>query len=87
MWQIRPYSYFSLIKAIAAGNHKLGNIAAALETKQSNLTKYLKVLIDLDIIEREVPVTEGNPEKSKKGLYFIKAPSRGCEEHSAFRLA
>ena len=28
--------------------------------------------MDLDILEREVPVTEDNPEKSKKGLYRIK---------------
>lgn len=26
----------------------------------------------MDIIERQLPVTEKNPEKSKKGLYFIK---------------
>ena len=31
-----------------------------------------KTLIDLDIVGREVPVTEENPEKSKKGLYKIK---------------
>ena len=36
------------------------------------MTKYLKTLIDLDIVEREVPVTEENPETSKKGLYKIK---------------
>lgn len=28
--------------------------------------------MDLDIVEREVPVTEDKPEKSKKGLYKIK---------------
>jgi hypothetical protein len=28
--------------------------------------------MDLDIIEREVPITEENPEKSKMGLYIIK---------------
>ncbi len=65
-------SYFSLIKAIAAGNSKLSTIATVLETKTTNLTKYLKTLIDLDILEREVPVTEDNPEKSKRGLYRIK---------------
>lgn len=65
-------SYFSLIKAIAAGNSKLSAIATVLETKATSLTKYLKTLIDLDILEREVPVTEDNPEKSKKGLYKIK---------------
>ena len=65
-------SYFSVIKTIAAGNQKLAKIATALELKQSGLTKYLKTLINLDILEREVPITEENPEKSKKGLYKIK---------------
>lgn len=65
-------SYFSIIKSIAAGNQKLSKIAAALELKQTGLTKYLKTLIDLDILEREVPITEENPNKSKRGLYIIK---------------
>ncbi len=65
-------SYFSILKTIAAGNHKLSKIATALGVSQSNLTNYLKNLIDLDIIEREVPITEENPEKSKMGLYRIK---------------
>ena len=43
-----------------------------LEVKATSLTKYLKTLMDLDILEREVPLTENNPEKSKKGLYKIK---------------
>ena len=65
-------SYFSIIRAIAAGNSKLSAIATLLEVKSTSLTKYLKTLIDLDILEREVPVTEDNPERSKKGLYKIK---------------
>lgn len=65
-------SYFSILKTIASGNRKLGNIAGALGVSQSNLTTYLKTLIDLDILEREVPITEENPEKSKMGLYRIK---------------
>lgn len=65
-------SYFSIIRAIAAGNAKLSAISTVLEMKATSLTKYLKTLIDLDILEREVPVTEENPEKSKRGLYKIK---------------
>lgn len=64
-------SYFSLIKAIAMGNRKLSDIATSLGVKQTGLTKYLKVLMDLDLVEREVPVTEKTPEKSKSGLYRI----------------
>lgn len=65
-------TYFSIIKTIAAGNHKLGKIAGVMEVNQSSLTKYLKTLIELDLVERIVPITESNPEKSKKGLYYIK---------------
>ena len=54
------------------GNSKLSAIASVLEVPATSLTKYLKTLIDLDILEREVPITEENPEKSKKGLYKIK---------------
>jgi AAA+ ATPase superfamily predicted ATPase len=65
-------SYFSIIKSIAAGNRKLANLASDLEIKQTGLSKYLHTLITLDILEREVPVTEEKPEKSKRGLYRIK---------------
>ncbi len=65
-------SYFSIIKTIAAGNSKLSAISGVLEAKATSVSKYLKSLIDLDILEREVPVTEDNPEKCKKGLYKIK---------------
>jgi AAA+ ATPase superfamily predicted ATPase len=65
-------SYFSIIKTIAQGNHKLGKIAAVLGVSQTGLTKYLSTMINLDLLERQIPVTESNPEKSKKGLYFIK---------------
>ncbi len=70
-------SYFSIIKAIAFGNHKQSKIAGALEMKQTSLTKYLRTLIDLDILEREVPITEENPEKSKRGLYKNENEKRG----------
>lgn len=65
-------SYFSIIKSIAAGNTKLGNISSNLSVSQTNLSKYLQTLINLDILEREIPITEDNPEKSKKGRYNIK---------------
>lgn len=65
-------SYFSVIKTIAAGNQKLSKIASTLELKQTGLTKYLKTLINLNILEREAPVTEDSPETSKKELYKIK---------------
>ena len=64
-------NYFSIIKAIADGNHKLGKIAGALGQETQALTPYLSTLADLGFIEKRTPVTEKNPEKSRKGLYFI----------------
>ncbi|MDR2337932.1 MAG: ATP-binding protein [Deltaproteobacteria bacterium] len=64
-------SYFSIIRAIALGNRKLSDIASVIGKKATDITKYLKILIDLDLVEREVPITEAFPEKSKKGLYRL----------------
>lgn len=64
-------NYFSVMKAIAAGNHKLSAIAGVLEMKSTSLTPYLNTLSELFLIEKRIPVTESNPEKSKKGLYYI----------------
>ena len=66
-----PTNYFSIIKVIADGNHKLGTIAGILGLETSALTPYLKTLSELDFIEKQVPVTEKNAEKTRKGLYFI----------------
>lgn len=65
-------SYLTLLKIISAGHHKLGHIASAAKLQSSQITFYLKTLINLDILKREVPITEKNPEKSKRGLYKIK---------------
>ncbi len=64
-------NYFSIIKAIADGNHKLSRIAGALGQETSTLTPYLSTLSDLGFVEKRTPLTEKNPEKSRKGLYFI----------------
>jgi hypothetical protein len=67
-----PRYYFSLLQAIAQGKRKLSEIVNATGIPQPTANKYLGVLSDLDIIEREVPVTEDKPLKSKKGLYRIR---------------
>lgn len=64
-------SYFSIMKNIAAGNHKVSQLAGVLELPSNALSPYLKTLMDLDLVERRIPVTEKQPEKSRKGLYFV----------------
>ncbi|OEU82613.1 MAG: hypothetical protein BA865_09235 [Desulfobacterales bacterium S5133MH4] len=67
-----PNTYFSILSAIAHGEHKVGNIAKRLWMKVQGLNRYLERLRELDLVGRDVPVTEKNPAKSKKGLYKIK---------------
>ena len=63
--------YFSILNSIALGNTKLSSICSHLGLNSSSMTSYITKLIDLDILEKEVPITE-NIENGKKGLYKIK---------------
>ncbi len=65
-------SYFSILESISKGNSKIGHIGSSLGLASSYLSKYMQRLIELDIVEKEVPVTETNPLKSKFGRYKIK---------------
>lgn len=66
-----PVNYFSIMKAISFGNHKLSKIATLLEQQATSISPYLSTLVDLFLVEKRIPVTEQNPEKSRKGLYYI----------------
>jgi AAA+ ATPase superfamily predicted ATPase len=66
-----PVTYLSILKTISMGNHKPSAIATVLEKKSNALSPYLATLMDLGFVEKQVPITEKSPEKSRKGLYFI----------------
>ncbi len=59
-------TYFSILEIIANGEHKIGNIAGKLGKNVQNITSFISKLIELDIIYKDVPITESNPLKSKK---------------------
>lgn len=65
-------TYFSILKTMAEGSQKPSEISGRLDMKQASLVYYMNGMMDMDLVEREVPVTERNPEKSKRGLYRIK---------------
>jgi hypothetical protein len=67
-----PRNYFSILYSIAKGNTKLGRIVNDTGLEKSFVMKYLSILIDLQLIERRVPITEKNTQKSRKGIYLIK---------------
>jgi len=66
-----PRYYFALLQAIAQGKRKLAEIVNATGIPQPSANKYLGVLGDLKIINREVPITEKMPAKSRRGYYRI----------------
>lgn len=67
-----PRSYFSILLMLSLGKRKLGEIINGTGFDKSALSSYLAILNQLRITEKEVPITEKYPEKSRKGLYRIK---------------
>ncbi len=70
----RPNLYWSLLHAIGSGVSRISELAARLGVAANQLTRYLTALQDLGLVVREVPVTDPNPSRSKKGLYQIDDP-------------
>lgn len=66
-----PRNYFAIIKAIALGKNKFGEIVNETGLAKGILHKYLFILEDLRLIQKEIPITEKNPPKSRKGLYKL----------------
>lgn len=65
-----PRNYFAILQAIAAGKTRLNEIKQA--TGIDGATSYLDTLQQLHLIERLVPVTETQPQKSRRGIYRLK---------------
>ncbi len=70
-----PRSYFAIMEAMARGNTRPNEIALAAGLKGSAAAMpYIKMLIELRLVERRVPATERHPHKSRKGIYRISDP-------------
>jgi AAA+ ATPase superfamily predicted ATPase len=65
-------SYFAILESISKGNTKIGTIASSLSKTSTSLAPYIQRLIELDIVEKELPITETNSLKSRLGRYKIK---------------
>ncbi len=66
-----PRNYFVILRSIAQGKRKLSEIINDTGFEKSLLSRYLEILRGLRLVEKEVPVSEKYPEKSKLGLYRI----------------
>lgn len=63
-------TYASILYAIAKGNHKIGEIAQALNVKSSYLTRYIQKLMDMMILRKVTPMNEDGTH-SKFGRYVF----------------
>ena len=65
-----PRQYFAILHAIATGKTRLNEIKQT--TGMDGAHVYLDTLQQLQLIKRIVPITESQPDKSRRGLYHFK---------------
>ena len=63
-----PATYNGIIEAIADGASRLNEIATKCGIESNKCAKYLKSLMSLGIVKKEIPVTETS---SKKSIYLL----------------
>ena len=66
-----PATYNSILAAVARGASKVGEIALAVGVDSTTANKYLTVLRELRLVAREIPITEVDPLRSRRGRYRI----------------
>jgi len=66
-----PGAYFSILHSLASGKTRPNEIAQDSGVPHSGINKYLDTLKRMQLIERRVPITEKNPERSTKALYLL----------------
>jgi hypothetical protein len=66
-----PATYNSLLAAVARGAARLNDIALEVGVDSTAANKYLHVLRELGLVEREVPMTDPDPLRSRRGTYRV----------------
>ena len=66
-----PRNYLTVLKAVGLGKTKYSELLNSTGFPNNILSSYLRTLLDLRLVKREVPVTEKSPKKSKRGSYSL----------------
>ncbi len=69
-----PNVCWSILNAIAGGSTRISELGAKLSLPANQLTRYMDLLKELQLVRRIVPVLESDPQKSKKGIYTVCDP-------------
>jgi AAA+ ATPase superfamily predicted ATPase len=65
-----PAMYNSVISAVATGSSRINDISTKIAEETAKSSKYVKTLLDLQILGKEVPFGD-NPTSSRKTIYRI----------------
>jgi predicted AAA+ superfamily ATPase len=68
-----PQSFESILSAIASGFHKWGEIARMAGITETSLSHYLRILEELELIERRDPMFAES--EGRKGKYHMRITS------------
>jgi hypothetical protein len=66
-----PATYSSILSAASRGAQRLNDIAVEAGLDSTTANKYLHVLRELHLVEREVSLTDPDPLRSRRGTYRI----------------
>jgi len=66
-----PATYNSILAALARGVDKVGDIALAVGVDSAHANKYLSTMREMRLVERDVPLTDPDPLRSRRGTYRI----------------
>lgn len=66
-----PATYNSILAAVARGAEKVGDVALTVGVDSPTANKYLTTLRELSLVEREVPLTDPDPLRSRRGTYRV----------------
>ena len=68
----RDVTYGSILRAIATGERRPSDIARAIGKQSAqDVSAQLEALLSLELIRREVPITERRQPRSRTSLYFL----------------
>jgi AAA+ ATPase superfamily predicted ATPase len=67
-----PKVYFALLEALAAGDKDSGELASALRSDSQRVSKYLRVLTEMRVVERVLPA--GATTASRVGRWHLRDP-------------
>ncbi len=68
----QPATYNSILRAVSGGEARVGEVALSVGVDSTTANKYLSVLRELGLVERQVPLTDPDPLRSRRGTYRIR---------------